>query len=131
MGTFTHEPTVLAIYGGLWKGVAAGGVAVQFGMAAAKVSYRYVYFVLSRGEFANFACANRAQIAFALAPQVLSIPIMLVLMMRARETNYTAEGMLLSRQEIITRLHQKRDTLTVSFRRRYCSSLCGKSCRPI
>lgn len=40
MGTFTNEPTVLAIYGGLWKGVAAGGVAVQFGMAAAEVSYQ-------------------------------------------------------------------------------------------
>lgn len=40
MGTFTNEPTVLAIYGGLWKGVAAGGVAVQFGMAAANVSHR-------------------------------------------------------------------------------------------
>ena len=39
MGTFTNEPTVLAIFGGLWKGVAAGGVAVQFGMAAAEVSY--------------------------------------------------------------------------------------------
>lgn len=72
MGTFTNEPTVLAIYGGLWKGVAAGGVAVQFGMAAAKVSYQ-------------------AQIAFALALQVLSIPIMLVLMMKARETNYSEE----------------------------------------
>ncbi|KAM3497562.1 hypothetical protein MY10362_009090 [Beauveria mimosiformis] len=73
MGTFTNEPTVLAIYGGLWKGVAAGGVAVQFGMAAAQVSYQ-------------------AQIAFALALQVISIPIMLVLMMRARESNYSEEA---------------------------------------
>ncbi|KAM3520093.1 hypothetical protein MY4038_009559 [Beauveria bassiana] len=72
MGTFTNEPTLLAIYGGLWKGVAAGGVAVQFGMAAAQVSYQ-------------------AQIAFALALQVISIPIMLVLMMRARESNYSEE----------------------------------------
>lgn len=43
MGTFTNEPTTLAIYGGLWKGVAAGGVAVQFGMAAAAVAYQYVF----------------------------------------------------------------------------------------
>ncbi len=47
MGTFTNEPTVLAIYGGLWKGVAAGGVAVQFGMAAAKVSYEYVTHIIT------------------------------------------------------------------------------------
>lgn len=40
IGTFTNEPTVLAIYGGLWKGVAAAGVAAQFGMAAAEVSYQ-------------------------------------------------------------------------------------------
>lgn len=40
MGTFTNKPTTLAIYGGLWKGVAAGGVAVQFGMAAAAVAYQ-------------------------------------------------------------------------------------------
>ncbi|KAM3547563.1 hypothetical protein MY1884_009525 [Beauveria asiatica] len=72
MGTLTNEPTVLAIYGGLWKGVAAGGVAVQFGMVAAQVSYQ-------------------AQITFALALQVISIPIMLVLMMRARESNYSEE----------------------------------------
>ncbi|KAK4093991.1 membrane transporter (predicted) [Purpureocillium lilacinum] len=72
MGTFTNEPTVLAIYGGLWKGVAAAGVAVQFGMAAAAVSYQ-------------------AQIAFALALQLLSIPIMLLLVAKARETNYKSE----------------------------------------
>lgn len=42
MGTFTNDPSTLAIYGGLWKGVAAAGVAIQFGMAAAKVSYQYV-----------------------------------------------------------------------------------------
>ncbi|TQV94436.1 hypothetical protein V2A60_002535 [Cordyceps javanica] len=72
MGTFTNEPTVLAVYGGLWKGVAAGGVAVQFGMAAAKVSYE-------------------AQISFALALQVISIPIMLGLLTQTRETNYNQE----------------------------------------
>ncbi len=34
----------------------------------------------------------RAQIAFALALQIISIPIMLLLMMRARETIYHEEG---------------------------------------
>lgn len=40
MGTFTNEPSTLAIYGGMWKGVAAAGVAVQFGMGAAEVQYK-------------------------------------------------------------------------------------------
>ncbi|KAK2609126.1 hypothetical protein QQS21_002353 [Conoideocrella luteorostrata] len=40
MGTFTNDPGTLAVYGGLWKGIAAAGVAVQFGMAAGKVSYQ-------------------------------------------------------------------------------------------
>ncbi|KAL1868417.1 hypothetical protein VTK73DRAFT_3711 [Phialemonium thermophilum] len=40
MGTFTNKPATLAVYGGLWKGVAAAGVAVQFGMGAAEVPYQ-------------------------------------------------------------------------------------------
>lgn len=40
MGTFTNDPRMLAIYGGLWKGIAAGGVAVGFGMGASQVSYQ-------------------------------------------------------------------------------------------
>ncbi|TPX12945.1 uncharacterized protein E0L32_006590 [Thyridium curvatum] len=72
MGTFTNEPTTLAIYGGLWKGVAASGVAVQFGMAAAEVTYH-------------------SQIAVALSTQLISIPIMVWLVSRAEETNYLKE----------------------------------------
>ncbi|OAA55170.1 Major facilitator superfamily domain, general substrate transporter [Cordyceps fumosorosea ARSEF 2679] len=63
MGTFTNEPTVLAVYGGLWKGVAAGGVAVQFGMGAAKVSYEYasIPFCPSRLKRPFKFCANLLQ----------------------------------------------------------------------
>ncbi len=58
-------------------------------------------------QFVNVIRTNRAQIAFALALQVLSIPIMLVLMMRARESNYSEEGMLLSSYQIVLEIVSK------------------------
>jgi hypothetical protein len=42
LGTFSNDSRVAAIYGGLWKGVAGLGLAVFFGIAAAKVPFRYV-----------------------------------------------------------------------------------------
>lgn len=39
-GTFSNEPRKLAVYGGLWKGIAALGLAVFFGLASAGISFR-------------------------------------------------------------------------------------------
>ncbi|KAJ3469819.1 hypothetical protein MRS44_003884 [Fusarium solani] len=72
MGTFSNRPRTLAIYGGLWKGVAAAGVAVQFGMGAAEVSYR-------------------KQIAFATALQFASIPIMFWLVSGLSDAGHTCD----------------------------------------
>ncbi|KAF7557020.1 hypothetical protein G7046_g6155 [Stylonectria norvegica] len=72
MSLFTNQPRVLAVYGGLFKGVAAAGLAVAFGLSAGGVSQLHISIIM-----------------FIL--QVVSLPICLLLVWKARSTNYGIE----------------------------------------
>ncbi|KAK2750125.1 hypothetical protein FQN57_004620 [Myotisia sp. PD_48] len=73
MGTFTNDPRNLAVYGGIWKGVAGGGLAVSFGMNSAGVSHQ-------------------SQLIMMFIFQFISFPIMFTLIgFFSSETNYGKE----------------------------------------
>jgi succinate dehydrogenase hydrophobic anchor subunit len=40
MATLTNEPRKLGIYGGVWRGISGGGLAITFGLSAGHVSYK-------------------------------------------------------------------------------------------
>ena len=91
LGTFSNDPRVAAIYGGLWKGIAGLGLAVFFGIAAAKVPFRYVH--RSRCGDRNSPDSVRNQAIAAMCLQVLSLPILFVMVMKyCTDTNYGHEG---------------------------------------
>ncbi len=42
----TNKPRTLAVYGGLFKGIAAAGLAVAFGLSAGGVSYMHIAIIM-------------------------------------------------------------------------------------
>lgn len=53
MSTFTNKPRKLAVYGGLFKGVAAGGLALLFGLSSAAVSLLHISIFVFCLQFAS------------------------------------------------------------------------------
>ncbi|OBT89844.1 hypothetical protein VE02_00785 [Pseudogymnoascus sp. 03VT05] len=72
-GTFSNDPRVLAVYGGLWKGVAGGGLAVIFGIASSGIKFH-------------------TQLIIVMSLQFISLPLMLFLVIKyCTNTNYGKE----------------------------------------